>query len=91
MQVQSYVELQCRKSQCMIRSSTDEFEFVRLPGRHGLVGNVIELNAGGRQFEPYLTTGCVCTAPLWYGLGCCSLNSRGLIKLLRSPPFVVFW
>ena len=43
--------------------------------------HVIELDAVGRQFEPYLTTF------LWCGLGCRSLNSRGLIKLRRSPSF----
>ena len=51
-------------------------------------GSVIELDAVGRQFEPYLTTGCVCTAaPLWCSLGCQSLNICGLIKLLRSQPW----
>ena len=55
--------------------------------------HVIELDAVGRQFDPYLTTGCVCmAAPLWCGLGCRSLNSPirygGLIKLRRSPPFI---
>ena len=52
---------------------------------------VIELDAVGRQFEPYLTTGCMCTAtvrtPLRCGLGCRSLHSRGLIKLRQLPPF----
>ena len=42
-------------------------------GCHSEVGNDIELDAVGRQFQPYLTAGGVCTAgPLWCGLGCCS-------------------
>ena len=52
--------------------------------------NVIELDAVGRQFEPYFTTGCVCVAvPLWCGLGCRSLHSRGLIKLQRSQHLIL--
>ena len=52
-----------------------------------LFGNIVELDAVGCQFKPYLTTGCMCTvAPLWCGLECCSLNSHGLIKLLLSLP-----
>ena len=36
-------------------------------------GKDIELDAVGRQFEPYLAAVCVCTAaPLWCHLGCCS-------------------
>ena len=36
-----------------------------------LVGQEIELDSVGRQFEPYLTAGCVCmlVAPLWCDLG----------------------
>ena len=36
----------------------------------------VELDAVGRQFEPYLTAGCTTAAPLWCGLGCL-LKSRG--------------
>ena len=33
----------------------------------------IEGAAVNRQFDPYLTAGCVCAAaPLWYVMGCCS-------------------
>ena len=71
-------------------------ERVRVPRQTGtegcrsLVGNVIEPDAVGRQFEPCLTTGCACTAtPLWSGLGCRSLNRRGLIKLRRSLAYVL--
>ena len=44
-----------------------------------LVGQEIELDSVGRQFEPYLTAGCVCmlVAPLWCDLG----------KLWRNPRF----
>ena len=40
----------------------------------GLSAKDKELDAVGRQFEPYLTAFCVCTlaAPLWCGLRCCS-------------------
>ena len=43
-----------------------------LYGMSSQVGKDIELDAVGRQFEPYLTAGCVCmlAAPL-RGLGCC--------------------
>ena len=38
-----------------------------------LIGKDLEVDAVARHFEPYLTTGCVCTAvPLWCGLGRCS-------------------
>ena len=39
-----------------------------------LVGKDIELDAVGRQSDPYLTAGCVCilVLPLWRDLECCS-------------------
>ena len=40
------------------------------PGATRQLLHVVELDAVGREFEPYLTTGCVCAAaPLWCGLG----------------------
>ena len=38
-----------------------------------LVGKDIELDAVGRQFEPYLAAGCACmlAGPVWCDLRCC--------------------
>ena len=70
-------------------------EFLDISGTIGmawLCWHVIELDAVGCQFEPYLTTGCVCTAtPLWCGLGCRSRNSHCLIKPRSLPFTLLLW
>ena len=54
----------------------------------------IELKAVCRQFEPYLTTGCVCilVVPLWCDLRCYSQAVVVIqkFKLLQKPAFLLY-
>ena len=53
-----------------------------------LQGKDIELDAVGRQFEPYLTTECVCmlVATLWCDLGCCSRTVVVQLQVIKLRP-----
>ena len=54
----------------------------KLQGMSSLVGKDIELDAVCRQFEPYLTAGCVCMLVATLR---CDLGQSWLLKLRRIP------